>query len=60
MVGVEAAPARRRLDGAIGWDEHNDWIANRVTVADPGQRPRRASGGKRPHTRIVQVTAPRV
>ena len=36
IVGVEASPACRRLDGAIGRDEHQDWIANRVTIADPG------------------------
>ena len=38
IVGIEASPACRRLDGAIGWYEHEDWIANRVTVADPEHR----------------------
>src|SRR5665811_2032462 len=56
IVGIEASPACHCLDGAIGRDEHEDWIANWVTVADPGQRPRRASGGKHPLTRVVQVT----
>jgi len=36
IVGVEASPACRLLNGAIGRDEHQDWIANRVTIADPG------------------------
>ena len=43
IVGIESAPARRRLDGAIGRDEHQNRIADRVAVADPGQCPVRAA-----------------
>ena len=35
IVGIEAALARRRLDGAIGRDEHEDGIENRVAITDP-------------------------
>jgi len=56
IVGIKASPACRRLDGAIGRDEHEDWIENWVTVANPGQRARRASGDKHPLTRVVQIT----
>src|SRR5215831_18155788 len=38
LVGIETASACHRFDGAIGRDEHENWITNRMTVADPGQR----------------------
>ena len=55
IVRIEASPACRCLDSAIGRDEHEDWIANRVTVADPGQRARHASGRKYRLTGVVEV-----
>ncbi len=36
FVGIKASSARRCLNGAIGRDQHEHRIANRMPVADPG------------------------
>jgi hypothetical protein len=56
IVGIEATLARYRLDGPIGWDEHDHRVANRVIVADPGQRPGRPPRRKHHLTCTIQIT----
>ena len=52
-VGIEATPACCRLNGSICRDKHENWIASRVAVTDPGQRSSRASNGEDAFARFV-------
>ena len=55
IVGIEATPACRRFNGEIGRHQHDDRIEHRMTVADPGQRLRRASGDEHAFAGALQV-----
>ena len=39
----------------ISWHEHDDWIACRVTIADPGQHPVHATSAKNVLAFVCQI-----
>ena len=55
VVRIEATAARYSFDGAVGGDEHQNGVVNRMSVTDPGKRACRTSGNKERFVRVVEI-----